>query len=322
MTSYRTALGLASAFWLALFAPLGPMVAQAEEPRRLPSAGEVRNLLQWYKDRLDVKLPELRHTLEEAMSPSDRERSRALRLVSVVDGNVNAQAKSRTNLIYVSAGLLEVVDWVSTVGAVGTKYGAQACYTEYVRKVAEAIQANSERARRGQVADHPLESAFLFMQPRPSLCHGISEASFKQDKVLNDLRDASIDGSLYFILGHEIGHHVLGHTSRPATTAAQSRVDESRADAFAFRTMAGAEITPAVGLNIMVVFASVEGFDFEESPEATHPSGAKRVLAMVDAADDVMEHDPKYVEQLRRLGKEREWRQAVERIRELARKEE
>ena len=91
--------------------------------------------------------------------------------------------------------------------------------------------------------------------------------------------------AIAFVLAHEIGHHVLGHTGmQPPESPSESRARESDADRYA------AELTMRVGLPAfgalpaLALFAAAEGETLD--PQASHPLGTCRILAaMFDSID-------------------------------------
>lgn len=282
------------------------------------SADDIERGLKWYKDRLDTMVPDVRESLQSGMSEGEASIAKAVRFRNVVDGNVNAYAHKDDGerVVYISSGLLEVVDWVSTAMAAQTVFGARDCAVGFVTSLCRAIERNSQRARRNEPLE-PFGNFFVYIRAHRTECHGLTE-SMHDDKQFNQLRDASITGSIAFVVGHELGHHVRGHVDHPPGSDAGSRRNEQAADEFAMGAMARAKINPIAGLGLMMVFAGTQHFDFEERPGATHPTGASRVMAMVEAGDSVMRNDPAYAKELDRMGKKEEWNQTMAQLRRLA----
>jgi len=99
--------------------------------------------------------------------------------------------------------------------------------------------------------------------------------------------------AIAFVLGHELGHHMLGHVDAPqASSPAESRAREAEADRYA------AELTmrtgiPAFGaLPALGFFAAAEGTAAD--PDATHPLAYCRILGAMMYTVDRLAADRKY----------------------------
>lgn len=91
--------------------------------------------------------------------------------------------------------------------------------------------------------------------------------------------------AIAFVLAHEIGHHVLGHTDLPPPDSPEvSRARESDADRYAAELAMRVGITAFGALPALALFAAAEGETLD--PEASHPLGTCRILAaMLDTVD-------------------------------------
>jgi hypothetical protein len=145
------------------------------------------------------------------------------------------------------AGLLAVIDWVSTAMLIDGRLNRPQCAEDYIKALTHTILNNSDAAA-GSGKFRIVGSPFAFAQSQPKICSGVSLATFRADQKADDLRELWISGSLNFILAHELGHHVVGHTSRNPSSYPESRARESAADKFAFKSMARAGSNPALSM--------------------------------------------------------------------------
>jgi hypothetical protein len=274
---------------------------------QIPSSSET---LDWYKSRGDYLVPEIRKEIRKGLSAEDRTTESEIQYDVISTWNANAQAVrlhgvERTGI---GAGLLAVIDWVSTALAIESRLNRPQCAAEYVTALKDTILNNSDAAA-GSGNFRIVGSPFLFAQSQPKICSGVSMAAFRADQKADDLRELWISGSLDFIVAHELGHHVLGHTSSNPSSYPESRARESAADKFAFKTMASAGSNPVLSMPIFILWAELEGFSIEG--EGTHPAGIKRMRAMIAAAQELIDSDPEMKEAMRRNDSKGSWQKLV-----------
>lgn len=274
---------------------------------QIPSPSQT---LDWYKSRGDYLVPEIRKQIRKGLSAEDQKTESEIQYDVITTWNANAQAVrlhgvERTGI---GAGLLAVIDWVSTAMAIDGRLNRPQCGEEYIKALSDAILNNSDAAG-GSGKFKVVASPFLFAQSQPKICSGVSFSTFRADEKADDLRELWISGSLAFILAHELGHHVLGHTSRNPSSYPESRERESAADKFAFKTMAAAGSNPVLAMPIFLLWGQLEGFSIEG--EGTHPAGIKRMRAMVAAAQEVIDSDPEMKEAMQRNDSKGQWQQFV-----------
>ena len=262
--------------------------------------------LDWYKGRGDYLVPELRKEIRKGLSPADRELESNVQYDVISTWNANAQAirrngASRTG---VAAGLIAVIDWVSTAMAIDAEFHKRECAAAYITALTDTISGNSDAAA-GAGVFRKIGSPFAFAYSEPKLCSGISMATFRANQRADDLRELWVAGSLDFILAHELGHHVLGHTRIGPRDYPESRERETAADKFAFKTMAGAGMNPGLAMPIVILWSELEGFSVEG--EGTHPAGVRRLRALIAAAKDAVDSDPETKAAMRRNGTQAQW---------------
>lgn len=120
--------------------------------------------------------------------------------------------------------------------------------------------------------------------PAPLAAFGIPRETARADPFVADVANKTLSSGLFFILGHEVGHLVLGHAGGLAGAASQAQ--EIAADAFALDRFAALGAPPA---GTVVFFLALRWIDFAGAPpeRMTHPVSPDRLAAIADrlAAD-------------------------------------
>lgn len=119
-------------------------------------------------------------------------------------------------------------------------------------------------------------------------------ANFDFDKILDDPTLRSEFGrmnaaALAFILAHEVGHHVLGHTDKPwPTDNAKLREMEIAADAWALKCLQSAKphFSPLSGLLPLIFGYYVSPSPISAEQQANHPADLRRIEIMFQAMKD------------------------------------
>lgn len=107
---------------------------------------------------------------------------------------------------------------------------------------------------------------------------------FFEEKGLQRQRVAAVANTIAFVLAHEVGHHVLGHTDdRPEARQAKLAA-EREADAWAVQQLVSVHFPPLAGVVPLL-------FDFYFEPlgspdQGTHPTSIERVHALFQAMRD------------------------------------
>jgi|GEM_PF-2610388 len=289
------------------------------------SGQDINQQLQWYKTRAEFLIGEFRPQIRSGLSSQQQEIERRVQYRVVVTGNANAQARVSGSIGYtdISAGLVQVIDWLSHALAISAEFGKRACTMGYVKYLADGIEGNSSAVASHQPLQ-PVGSPFVFARLRPDLCPGVTEARFRARQRAVEIRELFVAGSLKLIMAHELAHHVYGHTlSRPVNLKA-SRERERAADEFSFRALSLSGTIPYEGFPVILLFSAVEGFSIEGETASDHPSGLHRLRDMAAFSADAVESDEAVKNALINSGKMEQWRQMVaglkEEIDELDRK--
>src|SRR6266852_5228126 len=90
--------------------------------------------LDWYKNRGDYLVPEFRKEIRKGLSAAHRELEDQIKYDVISTWNVNAQAIRRNNVSRtgLGAGLLAVIDWVSTAMAIDAEFHKRQCTSAYI----------------------------------------------------------------------------------------------------------------------------------------------------------------------------------------------
>jgi hypothetical protein len=269
--------------------------------------------LEWYKGRGDYLVPGIREELRKGLTPAERSIEMGITYDVIATWNANAQAVELNDGPHsgIGAGFIAVIDWVATAMAIDYKFHNNRCASAYIHSLSDAILQNSHAAA-GTGRYAIIGSPFAFAQSSPALCPGVTEAGFRADRHADDLREQWIRGSLEYVLAHELGHHVLGHTATPPANYPESRQREAKADAFAFRVMAKAGVNPLLSLPVMLLWCDLEGFSIEG--EGTHPAGVRRMRVMVAAARQAVNDDPEVQAAMHRDGTRAQWDTAIQKM--------
>ncbi|EOV1172295.1 hypothetical protein ACOLZ1_001818 [Vibrio fluvialis] len=87
---------------------------------------------------------------------------------------------------------------------------------------------------------------------------------------------------LWYILAHEIAHHVLGHLDNPSTSLAQNRKKEQEADDWASQTLIKLGIPPAVAYPSLMYWYFMDEYGVENEYQKTHPADLRRIRKMLE----------------------------------------
>src|SRR4029077_17092026 len=134
--------------------------------------------------------PEIRKEMRKGLSAEDRGAESEIQYDVIATWNANAQAVrlhgvERTGI---GAGLLAVIDWVSTAMAIDGRLNRRECTEEYLKALTDAILNNSDAAA-GSGKFKVIGSPFAFAQSQPKICSGVSMATFRADDKADNLRE-------------------------------------------------------------------------------------------------------------------------------------
>ena len=115
--------------------------------------------------------------------------------------------------------------------------------------------------------------------PGPLDAFGLDRAAVLADPKADHVSERTLSSSVWFLLAHEVGHLLLGHS--PAARGADSRRQEMEADAFALDRFAELGTAP---LGIVAFFYAARYLDptGEAAELGTHPVFSDRLRAIAE----------------------------------------
>ena len=260
--------------------------------------------LAYYRDTTMVNLPRLRAELRRGLTPSQAEIEESIVYTVSMDGNLNAFAsmgKDGRRQIEIDAGLVQFADWFEINMAIATANArSRACSTRYLMFLIDGI--NNQRFV-PQIQGWPAPASgnpIDFLRSHPDACPAPESLPAKPPGYeKNELVGILIK----CVVGHELGHHLLGHLLKTSSTLAESREQETQADIFALRLLAKsgdpAQVIPASGIAFLL--AGVDNFTMDRESSSTHPAGVRRLSMFVSSWRELL-NDPEIRAGLQRNG--------------------
>jgi hypothetical protein len=185
-------------------------------------------------------------------------------------------------VIEVSFGFLGVLldacdNWILAEYYATQDPGIYDKYEAYLGYLNQIIERNEQAV--GQQPETP--QAFADWAGIPAA----AAAAIMRQSNARDYQGRLRMAAVAFVLGHELGHHMLGHIDAPpAATPAASRDRETAADRYAAALTMRVGIPAFGALPALAFFAAAEGTAID--PDATHPLAFCRILgAMMDTVD-------------------------------------
>ncbi len=172
-----------------------------------------------------------------------------------------------TRRITVSTGYSTVTFMITFAYFMEAKLGINNFGEEYTRYVTENYAKNS--------ITHVNQSAWDYAN-----LAGSSSPWHDQELV------AAVYGNhalvLWYVLAHEIAHHVLGHLDNPSTSLAENRKKEQEADDWASRTLIKLGIPPAVAYPSLMYWYYMDEYGVESEHQKTHPADLRRIRKVLE----------------------------------------
>ncbi|GAB3517775.1 M48 family metalloprotease [Photobacterium alginatilyticum] len=101
---------------------------------------------------------------------------------------------------------------------------------------------------------------------------------------------------LWYVLAHEIAHHVLGHIENPSISLEENRKREQEADDWASKTLIKLGLPPAAAFPALMYWYYMDEFGVENEYQKSHPADLKRIRKMlqytIDNVDSWNGHSP------------------------------
>jgi hypothetical protein len=241
-------------------------------------------------------------SIRQQISPHDKKIADQVRVYVHPTEGVNARAaiEAGSRTIYITAGMLEIIDWLATAEAVNTITGEKTCQTSYVKYLGDGIAENTDR-HHGNLPLSVLTSPYQFYSAHRSMCSAIKPELVNSNQRATLTRTLVMNLSIKYLLGHELGHQVYDYPFADVSWCEQQK-KESRADAYSFTLLSQSGESPLVAMPVLLIFASVEGFTTDDRYN-THPAALKRALAMIDATRAQLAEDSELLASIRKTGR-------------------
>jgi hypothetical protein len=254
-----------------------------------------------YRRQGDVFLSRVRPGIYDATSDSDKiiEDKIVYRVTPVPGVNGFAYVRDGQRYIDIPAGMIEIIDWVGTNGAITTAKGKQLCGAEYVQYLGDTIADNTALFY-SNLKLREATSPYQFYYSHATECPQVAPDEVNAQGQMNDLRQIMTSVMLQLVLAHEIGHHVHNDVFSNVSWCEQQH-RESRADQYSYNVLERMGNPPSVGINLMLIFATVEGFSADDANK-NHPAALKRMLAMLETTQEVYRTNPALREGLQSTG--------------------
>jgi hypothetical protein len=274
-----------------------------------------------YQEHGNLLLSRVRSALRDQSSAADRavqdQIHASIPPVEYVNGV--AYQKNGTRYIEISAGLVEVVDWVATAEAISVLTGNRDCETRYVNYLGDAITKNTG-LHRDRFSLLPVLSPFGFYDRNGPSCPLVTVDDIKNNPRANLTRDLVINESFMQVYAHEVGHHIYNDPFSSAANWCEQQKREARADAYSFKVLTGPDQSPLVAIPVLLIFAEYEGFSADDRGRS-HPAALKRVLAMMRATRAQIDNDSELQESLRKTGRAAEFYRYLDQYESLVKSE-
>jgi len=223
----------------------------------------------------------------EVMDPRERAILREIDIRVPMDYDLTRVVAYRDNrdnrrVIEVSFGFLGVLldacdNWILAEYYAAQDPGIYDKYEAYLAYLNQVIDRNEQAVGREPVRPQPFADRAGIPAEVAAAIMGRSDAQDYDGR----LRMAAVA----FVLGHELGHHMLGHADAPrARSPAASRDRETEADRYAAALTMRTGVPAFGALPALAFFAAAEGTAAD--PDATHPLAYCRILgAMMYTVD-------------------------------------
>jgi hypothetical protein len=229
----------------------------------------------------EAQISDLRRQMHAVMTADEVALDRTIRYRVIDTGELNALAAKTPSggEIRLATGLIEVIDYYSTIETVGVLWNRPECIEAYHTYVVTTAYANSTAIAVGGSASG-LELPFVFMKNNSDVCPNVRpEVVTNNVNGVDNIRSTAILQSLKFVLWHEFAHELYGDFSK--VSLEESRRRESRADDYAFRHMLmSPNDNPLAALSVLLLFTELESASTNKGA-SDHPSGIERMKAMI-----------------------------------------
>jgi hypothetical protein len=238
----------------------------------------------------------------------------SVRATEGVNGISSRHGSQRT--IEITAGMLEVIDWLATAQGVEAITGQKECEQAYIKYVGDGVTENTERHNENPgIQLQIVTSPFQFYRSHSSICKRIDPDQLDRNRNASLTRTLVMNESIKYVLGHELGHQIDNDFTSVGWCEQQKR--ETRADAYSFRLLSHQDESPLNAFLILSIFAMVENYSPDDRGH-THPAALKRQVKMVDATMAQLADDTEMQESLREAGQLATFKSYMAQLKEAA----
>lgn len=254
--------------------------------------------IQWYQQNIRIVLSNSRNLIEAILTRQQLEIAKSIEYVVTGSSGIGAFAayENDRRLVVIHAGTFQVLDWMFEAIQRETSLSQTGCYKDYVSYLQQGIQENTQRVA-NQLPPRPVGSPGAYAATHQSNCVQISTAEFARGVPdFGEQRAKQMEASIMFLYLHELGHHVLGHTTNSRanqpSSLAMTRSKENDADRFAIVTALKARYNLTVATPWNAFVAAFGGNSIEAEHKSDHPLGLRRVLTIFDETVRYYESNP------------------------------
>jgi hypothetical protein len=242
-------------------------------------------------------LANARKMIEPTLSPEELTIARSI--VYRINGGPGIGAfaayKDGRRLIVISAGMVQMFDWLYDLATIEFELSRKGCFQEYISYLEDGMIRNQKAIVNGLPLS-PVKNPFTFANDTDGQCGRLTTADFIAIPDFGLNKAKAIEASIVFLYLHELGHHVLDHVletkDRNARDLTKSRDQEDKADRYAVVTALGANYSLVPATPWYLYIAIFGGNSIEAENSASHPLGIRRILSVYDETIDYYDRDP------------------------------
>jgi hypothetical protein len=242
---------------------------------------------EWYRVHGQNVLNNARKMVEPRLEADELEIARSVRYRVSSSPGIGAFATWQRDrrFILISAGIIQISEWLAEAFLFEMELGATGCFEEYSNYLGEKVIENTRRAQLKLGAKMVL-NPITYARDNDGACSAVKPRHFTSRPELGHIRASLIEASIVFLYLHELAHHVLGHTdklrSNQLPETAMQRQEEDAADRWAITTALRARYNLANAIPAYAFIAITGGNSLEAEKRMTHPLGIRRVLTLFD----------------------------------------
>lgn len=238
------------------------------------------------KSSAETVVENIKRRLYHQLDSNERQVVRSILFSFSPSWNFNAYAYqvNGRRMVRIDHGYLSVIDQLSLAYVVEHELGYEGCYKDFVDRLSEALEENSRSIQEHRRPSHTVNTVFALGNESGSDCYGVSPLEFQLFPEAGVYYAGGVEGSLVFIVLHEIAHHILGHVAQTGQELSlqESRQHETEADAWAFSKALDIQVSPVAGISSWIFLSMLDGEDLSRERHRTHPLNVRRFKRMLE----------------------------------------